>query len=290
MPDGLLNRVTPWVGRLIAINAVVLLVQQTILPSPVLLDLVTFDPALALRRPWTFASYMFVHGGLLHLVGNSLALFVFGPPVERRLGGTTFLMYYLFCGLGAAVTSLLLWVVAPAFIAPFIGASGAVLGVAFAFARFHPNAELYVFPLPMPIKARTLVAIIAGLDLFGALMGSDGVAHVAHLGGLLCGWLFFSMRGGEKPFDLPHVAPHITRQTVAAPVAAPAEKSAGGEQPRQRQGGRATPTAASDTVSKEAAEMNRLLDKISASGLGSLSVDERRFLDDIARRRRGEAR
>lgn len=290
MQGSLLDRVTPWVGRLIAINAVVLLVQQTIFPSPVLLDLVTFDPALALGRPWTFVSYMFVHGGLLHLVGNSIALFVFGPPVERRLGGTTFLLFYLFCGLGAAVTSLLLWIVAPAFIAPFIGASGAVLGVAFAFAKFHPNAELYVFPLPMPIKARTLVAIMAGLDLFGALMGSDGIAHVAHLGGLLCGWLFFAVRGGDTPFDLPHVAPHITRQRVAAPVAAPVEKSVGGESHRERQPGRVAPNPGQDQMTAERAETDRLLDKISASGLGSLSADERRFLDDIARQRRGDAR
>lgn len=161
MSASLQDRITPWVGRLIAINAVVLLLQQTLFPSEALLDLVTFDPARALGRPWTFVTYMFVHGGLLHLVGNSIALFVFGPPVERRLGSSAFLFYYLYCGLGAAITSLLLWTVAPSFIYPFIGASGAVLGVAFAFAKFHPDAKLYVFPLPMPIKARTLVAIMA---------------------------------------------------------------------------------------------------------------------------------
>ena len=287
MSGALHDRITPWVGRLIAINAVVLLLQQTLFPSEALLDLVTFDPARALARPWTFATYMFVHGGLFHLVGNSIALFVFGPPVERRLGSTAFLLYYLYCGLGAAITSLLLWTVAPSFIYPFIGASGAVLGVAFAFAKFHPDAKLYVFPLPMPIKARTLVAIMAGLDVFGALMGSDGVAHVAHLGGVLCGWLFFVVQGGGQAFEPPHVAPPRARVPVAASTP---ELGTGGTAPRRERMAEQAPTApVRDPVLDERKEMDRLLDKISAAGIESLSADERRFLDDAAKRRRGES-
>ncbi len=286
MSGALQDRITPWVGRLIAINAVVLLLQQTLFPSEVLLDLVTFDPARALARPWTFVTYMFVHGGLFHLVGNSIALFVFGPPVERRLGSTAFLFFYLYCGLGAAITSLLLWTVAPSFIHPFIGASGAVLGVAFAFAKFHPDAKLYVFPLPMPIKARTLVAIMAGLDVFGALMGSDGVAHVAHLGGLLCGWLFFVIQGGGKSFEPPHIAPPRARIPVAAPAA---ELGTGGTAPRRERLTERAPSApVRDPVMDERLEMDRLLDKISAAGIDALSADERRFLDEAAKRRRGE--
>lgn len=286
MSASLHDRITPWVGRLIAINAVVLLLQQTLFPSEALLDLVTFDPARALARPWTFLTYMFVHGGLIHLVGNSIALFVFGPPVERRLGSSAFLFYYLYCGLGAAITSLLLWVVAPAFIAPFIGASGAVLGVAFAFAKFLPEARIYVFPLPMPIKARTLVAIMAGLDLFGALMASDSVAHVAHLGGLLCGWLFFLVQGGGKSFEPPHVAPPRARVPVATPAT---DLGTGGMAPRrERMPERAPAAPARDPRLDERIEMDRLLDKISATGIESLTGDERRFLDDAAKRRRGE--
>ena len=286
MSTALQDRITPWVGRLIAINAVVLLLQQTLFPSEVLLDLVTFDPARALSRPWTFVTYMFVHGGLFHLVGNSIALFVFGPPVERRLGSTAFLFFYLYCGLGAAITSLLLWTVAPSFIYPFIGASGAVLGVAFAFAKFHPDAKLYVFPLPMPIKARTLVAIMAGLDVFGALMGSDGVAHVAHLGGLLCGWLFFVIQGGGKSFEPPHIAPPRARIPVATPAA---ELGTGGTAPRRERLTERAPSApVRDPVMDERLEMDRLLDKISSAGIDALSADERRFLDEAAKRRRGE--
>jgi membrane associated rhomboid family serine protease len=283
MLGSLMDRVTPWVGRLIAANAVILLLQQTLFPSPVLQDLVTFDPALALSRPWTFLTYLFIHGGLLHLLGNSIALFVFGPAVEERLGSRAFLFFYLFCGVGAAVVSMMLWFVAPNFIYPFIGASGAVLGVAFAFAKFNPTAELFVFPLPMPIKARTLIAVLAAFDVVGALLANDGVAHVAHLGGLLCAYLYFAVQGSGSPYEPPHIAPSRPRVPVAA---APATQSMGMEQHAIRKPRRTPVAPERDLVAEEQAEMDRLLDKISAKGLSALTADERRYLDDVARRRR----
>ena len=97
------RRITFWVGRLLAINAIVLLLQQTIFTSNALADAVSFSSSLALQRPWTFITYMFVHGGILHLAANSLALFVFGPTVERHLGGRAFITYYFLCGIGAAL-------------------------------------------------------------------------------------------------------------------------------------------------------------------------------------------
>ena len=100
------SRMTPWVGRLIIANAVVLLLLMTVFTSPALLEDLQFAPAGALRRPWTFVSYMFVHANLLHLLGNMLMLFVFGAPVESRLGSRKFILYYLYCGIGAAVFSM----------------------------------------------------------------------------------------------------------------------------------------------------------------------------------------
>ena len=79
-------RVTPWVGRIIAANAVVLLLMQTLFTSPALQEALAFDPAYVATRPWTFFTYFFVHGGLLHLLFNSLGLFVFGTAVETRMG------------------------------------------------------------------------------------------------------------------------------------------------------------------------------------------------------------
>src|ERR687885_2538087 len=128
-----------------------------------------------------------------HLLANMLMLFVFGTAVEARMGSRNFLMYYLFCGIGAAVFALLLAGVMP--VGPFVGASGAVLGVAVAFAMFWPDAELIVFPLPVPIKARTLVMGLVALDVIGSqLWRNDGIAHIAHVGGALFGYLFFRVQ------------------------------------------------------------------------------------------------
>ncbi|HZN96736.1 MAG TPA: rhomboid family intramembrane serine protease, partial [Gemmatimonadales bacterium] len=102
------SRITPWVLRLIAANAVVLLLMRTIFISPELASTLAFSPGDALREPWTFLSYMFVHAGLLHLLGNMLMLFVFGTAVESRMGSRPFILYYLLCGVGAAVFSLAL--------------------------------------------------------------------------------------------------------------------------------------------------------------------------------------
>jgi hypothetical protein len=99
-------------------------------------------------------------------------------------------------------------------IVPFVGASGAVLGVAMAFAIQNPDAELMIFPIPVPIKARTLVMIIAGLDLLGAMVGGNsGIAHVAHLGGLAFGWLFFRVQQIGRGDSAPHFP--LTRPRVA---------------------------------------------------------------------------
>src|SRR5512134_211052 len=121
------NRFTPWVGRLIIANAVVLLLLRTIFTSPALAQSLAFSPEHALERPWTFLTYMFVHAGLLHLLFNMLMLFVFGAAVEQRMGSRAFILYYLYCGVGAAIFCLALSGIMP--IGPFVGASGALLGV-----------------------------------------------------------------------------------------------------------------------------------------------------------------
>ncbi|MBA2291500.1 MAG: rhomboid family intramembrane serine protease [Gemmatimonadales bacterium] len=282
MSDSPFNRITPWVGRLLAINAVVLLLQETLLTSDVLAQAVEFDPARALSAPWSFFTYMFVHGGLLHLLANSVALFVFGPPVERRLGSPVFILFYVYCGLGAAIVSLLATVVG-IHVAPFVGASGAVLGVAFAFARMYPDAEMMIFPLPMPIKAKHLIVGIAVLDVAGAILGADNIAHIAHLGGMASALLFFALQGISHPMEPPRL-PAMRRR-----VPVPQRDDAGGDgELRTRRAPAPTPAAAPDPAELEAAELDRVLDKISAAGIASLTEDEQRFLDGVSRRRKGE--
>jgi membrane associated rhomboid family serine protease len=267
-------RITPWVGRLIIANAVVLLLLLTLFTSPDVIRALQFSPRTALIRPWTFLSYMFVHAGLLHLLANMLMLFVFGTAVEGRMGGRNFILYYFFCGVGAAVFSLLLAGVMP--VGAFIGASGAVLGVAVAFATFWPEAELIIFPIPIPIRARTLVIGLVILDVIGSrLWPNDGVAHLAHVGGALFGYLFFRVQS-------------LSRRSSAQPartVERVVMVQSGSAEPERR-----TPVTPlrprrrpdSDPV---AAEVDRVLDKISEKGISSLTPAERRFLDEVARKK-----
>lgn len=274
------RRITPWVLRLLAANAVVLLLQETLFTSPAITGFLRFDPLDAATKPWTLLTYMFVHGGFFHLLFNGVALFVFGPAVESRLGSRRFLTYYLYCGIGAAVFSLLLATMMP--VAPFVGASGAVLGVALAFALFFPDAELLLFPFPFPIKAKWLVLGYVVLDLLGAMGRPDGVAHFAHLGGMAAGWIWFAlgrMARGDGEHRLPPMSPRVTvpvGRTRSKPGRAEREEARVAPKPPQP-----------DPSAIEAAEMNRLLDKISATGISSLTGEERRFLDSVAQRRRG---
>lgn len=268
------SRITPWVGRLIIANAVVLLLLMTVFTSPALLESLQFTPSGALSRPWTFVSYMFVHAGLLHLLGNMLMLFVFGAPVESRMGSRKFILYYLYCGVGAAAFSLGLSGLMS--VGPFIGASGAVLGVGIAFAMFWPEAELVVFPIPIPIKARTFVAVIIGLDILGALYFNDGIAHLAHVGGALFGYLFFRLQALSR--RTPHPPPRaVERVVMVQSGAAEPEHRTPPASLRQRRRAEADPVAA---------EVDRVLDKISEKGIASLTQAERRFLDEVAKQKK----
>ncbi|HEY7481717.1 MAG TPA: rhomboid family intramembrane serine protease [Gemmatimonadales bacterium] len=271
------SRFTPWVLRLIAANAVVLLLMRTIFTSPALADALAFSPGDALREPWTFLSYMFVHAGLLHLLGNMLMLYVFGTAVENRLGSRTFILYYLLCGVGAAVFSLAMSAVMP--VGPFVGASGAVLGVALAFALYWPDAELIVFPIPMPIRARTLVMLLVGLDVFFYfLTPGDGIAHLAHVGGVLFGYLYFRMQGFSR--RSPHPPPRAVERVVMV--------QSGSAEPEHRTP--VTPARPRRRVDADpvAAEVDRVLDKISEKGIASLTPAERRFLDEVAKQKKSE--
>ena len=266
-------RVTPWVGRLIAANAVVLLLMQTLFTSPELEAALAFDPATIVSRPWTLFTYFFVHGGLFHLLANSLILFFFGTAVEGRMGSRPFISYYMFCGVCAAVFCWLLGFVHD--VQPFIGASGAALGIAVAFALYWPDAPVYIFPLPVPIKARTLVIGLLALDVtFAWLTPGDGIAHEAHIGGAIFGFLFFRLQALSRA-----VPPEPRRAEQVVMVQSGAFES---PEPRRRPSPvpRPRPRKEADV---SAAELDRVLDKISAEGLSSLTPSERRFLDEVSR-------
>ena len=139
---------------------------------------------------WQFITYMFLHGGFSHLFFNMFALWMFGRTLEDRLGPQRFMIYYVVCGVGAALIQMLVaWLTHDTGIV-LIGASGAVMGLLLAFGVMYPNSQIFVFPLPFPIKAKWFVMGYAAIELLSGATGYDlGVAHFAHVGGMLWGWL-----------------------------------------------------------------------------------------------------
>ncbi len=141
---------------------------------------------------WQPFTYMFMHAGFDHLFCNMFAVLMFGPALEREWGERKFLLYYLVCGLGAALVQELVWMAfMPGQLAVTIGASGAVFGILFAFGWLFPDTPLFLLFIPVPIRARVFVIVYAFIELFAgfAHIAGDNVAHFAHLGGLLFGWL-----------------------------------------------------------------------------------------------------
>jgi membrane associated rhomboid family serine protease len=176
--------VTPWVRRLIGANVAVFILETALPRLPQALVLV---PVLIPERPWTLVTYMFLHAGLWHLVFNMIALYFFGPRVEARLGERHFIALYGFSGLMAALVSL---VFTPQ--AAIVGASGAIFGVMLGFARYWPRAPIYIWGV-LPIEARWFVVGMTALSLFGGFGGlQPGLAHFAHLGGFLGGFLYLT--------------------------------------------------------------------------------------------------
>lgn len=186
---------TPMVRLLILINSAVYLLQVLTTRSGVIESYFALWPDRVVSQLafWQLLTYMFLHGSLFHVLFNMFALWMFGSDVERSMGSTRFLWYYLTTGIGAALFHM-------AFnwdsLTPVLGASGAIYGILVAFAVLWPEREitlLLFFVLPVHLKAKYLAGIFMVIALLSGLQselnGSDGVAHLAHLGGGLVGFL-----------------------------------------------------------------------------------------------------
>ena len=179
----------PVVKNLLIINALVFL-ATSLLPVG---DRLVHYGALSLGVPWfhtyQYVTYMFIHANFEHLFFNMFALWMFGRTLEYRLGSQRFLVYYMVCGIGAA---LIQYGVAqllgelPMFL---VGASGAVMGLLLAFGVLYPNATIMLLIPPIPMKAKWFVIIYAVIELFLGWRGVGQVAHFAHVGGMAWGFL-----------------------------------------------------------------------------------------------------
>ncbi|MDR1469260.1 MAG: rhomboid family intramembrane serine protease [Spirochaetaceae bacterium] len=148
---------------------------------------------------WQFFTYMFAHGNFNHLLFNMFALFLFGSQVEREVGSSEFLLYYLVCGMFAGALSFLFYLLTGAGYVFLLGASGAIFAVQLAFAVLKPNAIIYFWGL-IPLRAPVMVLGATAIELFSTLSGStSNIAHLTHLFGFATGWLYFLIRFGANP-------------------------------------------------------------------------------------------
>jgi len=141
-------------------------------------------------EPYQIATHMFTHGGITHILFNMFGLWMFGRVLENVWGPKKFFLFYIICGVGAAVAHLAVqYFTGGSGLA--VGASGAIMGIFAAFAYLFPNTEMFIMFIPIPIKAKWAIIGLAAYDLFSgvARFSGDNIAHFAHLGGALAGFI-----------------------------------------------------------------------------------------------------
>lgn len=252
-------------------------------------------------------TYMFLHGGFTHLFFNMFALWMFGRVMENVWGPRKFLFYYLVCGIGAGIMQELAQLgtyfveglyaydqvnTGTAIITTgqylnlwnTVGASGAIYGILLAFGMTFPNERIFIFPIPIPIKAKWFVVGYAALELFSSISSSmDGVAHVAHLGGMLFGLLLilywrhhpgsdarFSQSRGQEFFDrMKSAFEQRKAQRPSSTTRRPTPHETDMEYNARKQ--------------QRQAEVDAILDKIRKSGYDSLTKAEKQRLFDASK-------
>jgi membrane associated rhomboid family serine protease len=295
-------RLTRGVQALVAANVAILFLQWTVVSDADLFATLGFRDANLPRTLWSALTYSFAHYGFWHLAVNMFALLTFGPRLESVMGTRPFMLYYLWCGLGGAVAHLL-------FIRTgvLIGASAAVLGIMYGYAQHWPDDEIALFGL-VPVRAWTMVVVLAVANLAIGVtaasdLGADRTLYLAHLGGVAFGWLYLrtppaasierlrqrispapDYQDETPPRAIPRTLPRQRTQRDEADEIVAQSKAMAAQHPAAR--AVVTPVRTSGEI--RASELDRVLDKISAGGLDSLTADERAQLDAMAKRLRGE--
>lgn len=249
----------PVVKQLLIANGAIFLLTRLI-PGVDLVqleDLFGFVPAYVFGqgRIWQFATYMFLHGDFIHILFNMLLIWMFGSTLEHRWGSRAFLTYYVVCGVGGAV---LTWVLGPQSTSHVIGASAAALGVLLAYTLMYPDQKVLLWFI-VPVKMKYLLWALVSIDLIGAIGLLPGnIAHSAHLGGVLFGWIYL-----KQDWRLGAIGRRY-RATRARQQLKQRAKNAERVQTRQE-------------------EIDRILEKISAEGMDSLTDRELKILRDASR-------
>ncbi len=230
-------------------------------------------PEISRLELWRLGTYMFVHAGFGHIFFNMWGLYIFGRPLELRLGGSRFLNLYMISGLVGGIFWLLFNWEAGGY--PVVGASGAVFGVMMAAAMAFPNQQIMLLFPPIPMRLKTFVFAYGTLEVILALTVAEGggIAHIAHLGGILGGFIYMrrltGMRGGFGNLFGPLAA--WWRRTRAD---------------KNRSGFRMVPKDEYEDEDEEnlSAEVDRILDKIGRHGLSGLTEKEKKKLERARQR------
>jgi membrane associated rhomboid family serine protease len=224
------SNLTPVVKNLLIINVIFFIATWVLQSSGISLIrwLSAFYPASTLFKPWQIVTYMFMHANIGHIFSNMLGLLFMGPIVEQTFGSKRFFNYYFFTGIGALVMHFVVQaielhqatgafyinvntfepqsqqqfqLVQSILTEPILGASGAVFGVLMAIFLFYPDLEFILFPIPIPVKVKYFVPVYVLYELFSGVMPTQGdsVAHFAHLGGALFGFILIKIWGYKKP-------------------------------------------------------------------------------------------
>ena len=200
---GFLSSIPPVTRNLILVN-IIIFIATLINENFMVGTFGLFYPSSPYFHWWQVITHMFMHGGFFHIFFNMYTLFIFGVVVERIIGSKKFVLFYFICGLGAAALQIgTQYLEMQAFISagatqsiaalkstPTVGASGAIYGVLIGYAMLFPESKMTLLFPPVTLSAKCMVIIFAAIELFTGVLGwVDGVAHFAHLGGMLIGWL-----------------------------------------------------------------------------------------------------
>lgn len=231
------QQLTPITKNIIILNVIVYILANFVFSVDFMYsNFSAFFPTSPLFKSWQIITHMFMHSGIMHIAFNMLTLASFGPVLERFLGDKKFLILYFLSGLGAFVLFNLwelfhMYQIAQPMIAegysfldiltgnfgevprnlqesavgvidilrtPMVGASGAIFGVIAAFAILYPNAEMFIMFIPFPIKAKILLPIVIIGSLYLGINNYGGIAHFAHIGGALVGYILIKFWGRNR--------------------------------------------------------------------------------------------
>lgn len=280
----------PAVKWLLALNAGMFLLQLTLVDPDRVFATLGLSPENFPAAWWTLVTYMFVHAGPLHLTLNMVTLWMFGSRLESAWSTRSFVYFYLWCGIGGGIAHLLF-----ARDASLVGASAGVSGVLMAYGMRWPEDRVYLFGF-IPTRSRWLVVWMIAINIAIGLSPNTVIGWKAHLGGLAFGWLFLNAgslgAGGvrrwvatvpDEPEGMPRAIPKAkvgNRQKVEGIDELISEQhSIAFEAERE-------PSDRRDSERARLAMLNRVLDKISVEGLGSLTREERSLLNETSRKLR----